>query len=290
MKRLLILFAFAACLVTGACSLGKLAYSNAAFAYTKVPPALAWMVGDYVDLSGDQKDWLRERVDAALVWHRARELPQYQHFCEEILAYAAAGSVTPAQVGDMDRELRDYYNRMLDHVTPDLADLLLQLDTDQTGQLDRKFAKDNLKMVHDAEDGTAADRSASRTKKYLVPIEEFVGDLTDAQNAIVKRYADGYEELTQYRLADRQYRQSETLRMIGAKVSREEMIAGLHRLFVETRSWRSPEYRRKLAERDEKLYAMISELAASLSMQQRAYLQTRVRGYMGDIAGLSASR
>ena len=288
-RALRIGLALAACLFAGACSLGRLAYSNAAFAYSKAPPALAWMVGDYTDLSSDQKDWLRERVDAAFAWHRAQELPQYRQFCERLLAQAADGiSVDEARAAN--KALRGYYDHTLDHVIPDLADLLRRLDGEQVGQLEQRFARDNEKMVRDAGDGSIEERAARRATKYAGHLEEFVGPLTGEQQAIVARHAARYEELTEMRLADRKFRQSETLALVRAHASREEMIAGLHRLLVDTPSWRDPAYRGKLREREENLFGMIAEVSAALSTEQREHLQSRIRGFIRDMRMLSAQR
>jgi hypothetical protein len=290
MKRAFSLAVFAAaCLLASACSLGRLAYSNPAFAYKEAPPALAWMVGDYVDLSGGQKDWLHERVRAAFAWHRVQEIPQYERFLGRMLAEAADG-ISVEEARGANKELREYYNRTLDHVIPDLADLLRGLDSEQVAQLERRFEKDNQKMVKDATDGSVEDRAAARAKKYLGHLEEFVGPLSASQRAIVARHAGNYDEAAQLRLADRQHRQVETLRMIRNRVSRDEMIAGLHKLLVDTPSWRNPDYRRKLAARDEELFAMISELSATLSPEQRAHLQSRVRGFMRDMDTLTAQQ
>jgi len=288
-RALSVALALAACLLAGACSLGRLAYTNAAFAYSKAPPALAWMVGDYADLSSDQKDWLRERVDAAFAWHRSRELPQYEAFCQRMLAQAADGiSIDEARAAN--QALRAYYDHMLDHVIPDLADLLGRLDAEQVRRLEQRFAKDNEKMLREADGGSAEERGAERAKKYAGHLEEFVGPLSDEQRAIVARHAARYEELTQMRLADRMYRQSETLRLVRAHASREELVAGLHRLLVDTPSWRDPRYRGKLREREENLFEMIAELSATLSAQQRAHLQWRVRGFIRDMQALSTQR
>ncbi len=290
MKRAIhVILAVAACALACACSLGKLAYSNPAFAYKEAPPALAWMVGDYVDLSGQQKDWLRDRVNAAFAWHRTKELPQYEKFCERMLAEAADG-ISVEEARGANAELRGYYNQTLDHVIPDLADLLRGLDAEQAARLEERFAKDNQKMVHDATAGSVEDRATARAKKYVGHLEEFVGPPDAPQRAIVLRHARNYDEATPMRLADRQHRQVETLRMIRSHVSRDEMIAGLHRLLVDTPAWRNPDYRRVLAARDEELFAMIAELSATLSAEQRAHLQTRVRGFIRDMQTIAAQR
>jgi hypothetical protein len=145
-------------------------------------------------------------------------------------------------------------------------------------------------MMKDATDGSVEDRAIARTKKYVGHLEEFVGPLSASQRAIVERHARNYDEAAQMRLADRQHRQVETLRMIRNHVSRDQMIAGLQKLLIDTPSWRDPDYRRRLAARDEELFAMISELSATLTAQQRTHLQTRVRGFMQDMKTLSVQR
>jgi len=290
MRRAFSAFALALlCLLASACSLGRLAYSNPEFAYKEAPPALAWMVGDYIDLSGGQKDWLHDRVRAAFAWHRAQELPQYERFLDRMLNEAADG-ISVEEARGANKELREYYNRTLDHVIPDIADLLLGLDAEQAAHLESRFTRDNQKMVKEATEGSAEDRAGVRAKKYLAHIEEFVGPLSESQRAIVVRHARNYDEAAQLRLADRQHRQVETLRMIRTRVSRDEMIAGLHKLLVDTPSWRDPEYRKRLAARDEELFAMISELSATLTKEQRTHLQARVRGFMKDMQTLSVQR
>lgn len=290
MKRVSTLaIAIVACLLASACTLGRLAYSNPVFAYKEAPPALAWLVGDYVALSGEQKDWLRDRVSAAFAWHRSQEIPQYQQFCERMLSEASDG-ISVDEARGADKELRGYYERTLGHVIPDIADLLRGLDSVQTAQLERRFAKDNQKMVDEAQAGTVEDRAAIRTKKYVVNLEEFVGPLSKDQHAIVARHAANYDEATQLRLADRQHRQTEALRMVRNHVSRDEMIAGLHTLLIDSPSWRNPDYRRKLAAHDEELFSMIAELSTTLSPEQKAYLDKRVRGFMRDMGTVSAQR
>src|SRR5690349_1760076 len=82
-----IVLLFAAALVLAACGglTTKLAYSNAPLAYKNLPPLLAWMVDDYVDVHGNQKEWVRDRIERVMEWHRAHELPEYRRFLERVL-------------------------------------------------------------------------------------------------------------------------------------------------------------------------------------------------------------
>jgi hypothetical protein len=105
---------------------------------------------------------------------------------------------------------------------------------------------------------------------------------------VIERYhglADFSEEL----LAERRFRQTELLALVRSRPTRARMEAGLKRLFVDTDSWRRPEYAQKLQERDLKMYTMIADLSATMTERQRAALQKRIRGFLRDIDSLTAA-
>ncbi len=279
----------AAGLLLAACTFTKLAYSNAAFAYDKAAPTLAWLVGDYVDLSGDQKHWVRERLDRAMGWHRANELPGYREFFRAVLA-RLEGPVTVEEIAQSHRELRGHYYRALEHVLPDAAELLARLDAGQVEHLQAKFEKGNRKFLEESVKGALEERRQRDARKYIDHLESWVGPLTSSQEDLVMARVREFADLSSERLADRRFRQGEVLEMIRARASREEMIAGLRRLFIDTDSWRRPEYVRKLRERDQQAYELFSALSDTLTAAQREHLAQRVRGYMHDINELTASR
>jgi hypothetical protein len=281
----LLLLALAALLA--ACSATNLLYSNVAFAYSNATPMLAWAVDDYVDLSDGQKDWVRERLARVMSWHRSRELPQYQRFLEKIET-ELEGGFSEEEVRSAHREMRMHYNRLLDQVIPHVADFLLQVDGDQVEQLERKFAEDNRKLVKE-EGGSLEERRARGAKKVIEHLEAWTGRLEPAQRELVATRLRALPDISADRMADRRYRQSETLVLLRARPDRDAMIAGLRRLLVDTETWRQPEYLQKLKERDTRSFEMISALSATLSPDQRAHVQRRLRGYVRDITELTAS-
>lgn len=278
-----------AAFLAASCSLTKLAYSNAPFAYANAMPMLAWIAGDYVDLSGEQKDSLRKRLKKAFAWHRAQELPEYRRFLESIAEKSAAGAISADDARAADRDLRAYYHRTVERVIPDIADLLLQLDADQVEQLERKFAADNDKLVRESVKDSPEERRDNRVARFVGNIEEFTGTLSPSQRGLVGERLKLAEDLTAERLADRRYQQGETLAMIRARASREQMIAGLKRLLLDTEEWRRPAYQAKLRERDSRMFDLLAALFATLTTEQRGNLQDRLRGLIRDISTLIAS-
>ena len=278
----------AATLLVAACSFTRLAYMNAPLAYENLTPVLAWMAGDYVDMSGGQKDWVCERLERAMVWHRARELPEYRRFLEDALA-RAEGPIGADDARFVHRTVRAYYHRALDHLAPDIADLLLQLDDEQIAQLEGKFEKDNKKFIKESIKDSPEERRRRDAKKYLDHLEEWVGDLTDAQRDLVYNRVASFGEFPEDQLADRRYRQAGIVAIAKGKPPREKAIDEVRRLLVRTDSWRRAEYREKVRGRDERLFQLMAELGATLSPEQRAALRSRIRRFMNDVSELSAS-
>ena len=283
----IIAVAFAA-LLAAACTFTQLAYSNVPMAYNNAPPMVSWMVADYFDMSDDQKDFVRERVSRAFAWHRARELPEYRAFFERVLAQAE-DNISVEEAAADHRELREFYHRAAERLLPDMAEFLLRLDSLQVRQMESRFNKDNRKIVGDANDGAIEERREKRLERFVTHLEQFVGSLDDSQRAMVAAYIAGQPELVDERLADRRYRQAAVLKLVQSKPPRDEAVAELRRLFIDTESWRSADYQKKLRARDRSLFELISKLSASLTPEQRAAFQKRVRGFMRDITEITAS-
>lgn len=278
----------AASLIVAACSFTRLAYMNASLAYANATPVLTWMVGDYVDMSADQRGWVRERLEKAMAWHREQELPGYRRLLEDIVA-RMEGPFGPDEARAVHGEVRACYHRALERIIPDLADFLLQLDGEQVAQMERKFADDNRKFVKESVKGTPQDRRKRDAKKYVDNIEEFTGELSDAQRDLVFTRVAEFGEYPELQLAERRYRQYEVLALARAKPPRERMIDELRRLLVKPETWRRPEYLAKVRGRDQRLFEMMAELSTTLTAEQRGYASERLRGFIRDISYLTAS-
>lgn len=283
------LLLLAAGVVLSACStLTSLAYSNAAMAYSNLTPMIAWYVDEYVEMSSGQKDWVRDRLDKAMSWHRSHELPEYRRFLDRVLAESAE-PFTVDEVGQAYADLRKHYRRTVEQVLPDIADFLMQLDAGQVAQMERKFADDNRKLVRDSLKGTPEERMQRRAKRFIGHMEGWLGTVDEPQRTLIRTHYRAIPDLVEERLAERKLRHVETLALIRARPSKEQMVAGLRRLLLETDSWRRPEYVKKLKERDRHAWEMLSGLSASLSAEQRAHLQRRIRGFMREITTLTAA-
>ena len=282
---LLAALAFAAC---SSATFTRLAYNNAALAYSNLGPMLTWIVDDYVDLDGSREDWVRVRIDRVLAWHRTEELPRYRTLLETMLAKSAR-AFEPGDIASHQGELRAAYHRLVAQVIPDTAEFISTLEPAEVEQMERKFAEDNRRFVRESVKGTPEERLERRVRRFLGHLESWVGKLTAEQKAlVVSRYPE-LRDVSEELLGERRFRQSELLALIRSRPTSPSLEAGLRRLFIDTDSWRRPEYAAKLRARDEQLHMLISDLSATLTPAQRAHLQNRIRRFLGDITTLTAT-
>ena len=249
---------------------------------------LTWIVDDYVDLDGSREDWVRVRIDRVLAWHRTEELPRYRTLLETMLAKSAR-AFEPGDIASHQGELRAAYHRLVAQVIPDTAEFISTLEPAEVEQMERKFAEDNRRFVRESVKGTPEERLERRVRRFLGHLESWVGKLTAEQKAlVVSRYPE-LRDVSEELLGERRFRQSELLALIRSRPTRPALEAGLRRLFIDTDSWRRPEYAAKLRARDEQLHMLISDLSATLTPAQRAHLQNRIRRFLGDITTLTAT-
>jgi Family of unknown function (DUF6279) len=270
-----------AALALAACSMTRVAYNNAT-------PLAVYMVDDYFDLQDAQKDFVRERLEKAFAWHRESELPEYRKFLVEVMA-RTQGPFTTEDAAWADTSMRAFYYRALERLLPDMAEFIAQLDADQATRMARRFEEENAKLAKERLKGTPAERKERRTKRFVEYVEDWTGRLDASQrDLIVARHA-AMADITDDWLADRRFRQSETLALVRAKLPREQIVAGLRRLLIESESWREPQYVAKLKQRDRVFIELVATLSATLSVEQRARMQKRVRGYLEDVTYLMAA-
>lgn len=277
-----------AALALAAAACTRLAYMNASLAYTQAPHLMAWTVESYVDLSHEQKDLLHARLDRALAWHRSQELPAYARFLESV-AQRSDRAFTDEEVGKAWADVRADYARVVEHLLPDAADLLASLDEAQIAHLQKRFDEANRKFVKESTRGTPAERRADAAKRTIGHLREWIGPLDDGQVAIVEAWARATDPLVEERLADRRYRQSETIALARTR-DRQRIVDGLRRILLDTDTWRRPELRAKFAAREQAALHMIAVLSGTLSPAQRAHLRGRIGGYVQDITRLASSR
>lgn len=269
-----------ALVASGCGSIARVAYNNA-------PQLMGWYIDDYLDLTDQQRDTVRDQLERLHAWHRAQELPQVQRALEELVKRGDRG-LTSNDAEWVYLAARGTYRRTLEAMVPEMATVLASLDASQIASLEKRFAKDNDKIKQDAA-RPEAERVKKRHKRLLEQAEEWVGPLTAAQITQLKTASDALPSIEKQWIADRVQRQQEVLKLARSKPPRDQMVAGLRRIMINPESWRDPQYAAQLKDRERAAFKMIGELAATLNAAQREHLKSKLQGYLEDVTLLAQS-
>ena len=269
-----------------ACLLALLTGCSAVeFAYNNADSYLRWQAGRYLDLDDAQADELNVRLAAFLAWHRSAALPQYARLAGEAGGRLERGASLADMVWGYDA-IRQQTREGLRRVGADTGDFLDRLTPAQIENLERRFAEDNRKFAREWLEGTPAEQRARRLKRLTHTLEDWLGELSDAQRDRVRQFNEAAPLNGEMRDRERRRRQAELLAMLHARES-------ARRLADWTAEWdrgRDPAFVRANREFADGLLAMLAELERTLSPRQRAVAVARLREYARDFQLLAAAR
>jgi hypothetical protein len=273
----------AAVLALAACSTIKLGYNNA-------ETLLLYSLNDYLDLSPEQQQLARERVNAVHDWHRATQLPDYAAFVRHAQG-KLDGEVSADDVLQFNEGLNARLAALGDRVGPDFARLALTLTPAQLERLEKKMGGDTRKARREFGRGDARDALEQRVKKYAERADFWLGRLTPEQLEIVRESLAARPTATSYWIEERERRQRELvmlLRRIQTERPSEAVATGwIQRYFAELASPPQPERRARAAAYRQHRADLIAQLINRATPQQRTLLNRRLRGFAEDFTALA---
>jgi hypothetical protein len=270
----------AACLLALAagCSALGLAYDNA-------DTWLRWQAGRYLDLDSGQTRELDKRIDAFLGWHRAEALPQYARLAGEAVARLERGASRDDLVWGYDA-VREQSRAGLRRAGAELGDFLDRLRPAQITHLEARFAAENRKYAERRLAGTPAQRRERRYRRIVEVLDDWLGELDDAQRGRIREYNERAPLDAEGRDRDRRRRQAELLALLRARAS-----AG--RVGDWAAHWergRDPGFAAANGAAASDFIGLLADLERSLSPGQRQHAVRRLRGYARDFQVLTEAR
>ncbi len=250
-----------------------------------------FMMNRYLDLSKEQKEFIKPRLRELLVWHRATQLPDYAALATE-LQQKAQQTITAGEVAALGEQSRRRAYTTINHAMLDMADITLRLTPaniktleDKFSENDEDFRKENLKV-------SVEKQQKARYDKTLDRVEEFYGSFNREQRAAIRRLSDARPLDNEVLFAERQRREQEIVALLVKverdKPSRENVVAML-KAYAD-RFERSPDPERRafmdrLHQATDEMNAQIHNLATP---QQRAKAAAKLQKLIDDFRSLSA--
>jgi len=272
-----------ALLAAAAAAAGLCGCSAVEFAYNNAGAWVEWKADGYLDLRDDQKRELNRRVAEYFAWNRREALPEYARLADEAAARLERGASREDMVWGYDA-VREQASIALGHAGAALGDFLDRLDPAQIAHFELRLAEENRRYASRYLEGTEAERRARRLERLRSTLQDWLGELNEAQLEQVRRFNDRAPLTAGWRGREHRRQQQELLALLRAQRS----DGALADWWAHWDRGREPGFVRADREFVQQLLTLLAGLERTLSAGQRAYAVARLREVARDFRELAA--
>jgi hypothetical protein len=265
-----------------ALAIGLCGCSTVRFAYENADSYVRWRMDAYLDVRGEDADWLDDRIEEFHAWHRKNELPRLALLAREADGRFADGISRDDFIWGYDA-VRQRARESLRHAAQMMAPLLDRLTPEQIRYMERRIAEENRQFRRDYLRGSERERRERRAKQVVDRLEDWVGKLSRAQVKRVREFAERAPLLDELRERDRKRLQGEVIEIIRAKQAQKRLAARIG----EWERGRDPALVAGIETWREHAIAMLLDLDGTLTREQRSRVAGNLRRYAEDFEALS---
>jgi hypothetical protein len=252
------------------------------FAYENADSYVRWRMDAYLDVQGEDADWLDDRIEEFHAWHRRNELPKLALLAREADGRFADGISRDDFIWGYDA-VRQRARESLRQAVQMMAPLLDRLTPEQIRYMERRIAEENRQFQREYLRGSEGERREKRAKQVVNRLEDWVGKLSRSQVKRVREFAERAPLLDDLRERDRKRLQAEVIEIIRAKHAQKRLAARIS----EWERGRDPAYTAGIETWREHAIAMLVDVDATLTREQRARVAGNLRRYAEDFEALS---
>ena len=165
-------------LLLAGCSTTKLVYDYG-------DKFVSWQLDSYFELNDEQEDWVEERMEIHIEWHRMEELPRYKNFLTDIQNSSKDG-LTMRELDEGYSRYEAKQRRTFERLIPDAALFMTKISREQINNLERKMTEENEEMLTQVEN--RQERIQKRRDDFLEQMEDWFGEFSPAQLAQINQW------------------------------------------------------------------------------------------------------
>lgn len=264
--------------------------SSVQLAYNKAPLLLQYQMDNYLNLTAEQEDVLRQELLTFQAWHRREALPQYastlREWSEEL---AEPHTFTAAEVLEKQAVFQDAMLSMAQQSALRLAPLLLTLTPEQQKRLESRFEKSNRDYAKDHL-RDPAQSEGQRRERFTERFENWLGPLSAPQKTTLEQWLERNPSGAALWSKERQARQQALLTLMAqarTTPSAEEAAQSLHDYFQSLANYRVSELQSQQPERQQSLATLTADLLNQMNDRQRQHLRKKLQSYAQDFEQLA---
>ena len=265
-------------LALGACSRVGLAYRN-------LDVIIPWTLSDYLDMNGEQKDWLNERLKKHLNWHCTTQLPGYLEWLDRLQSMVETNQVTDAALQARTTEAKKAIAETARQITPSAIELLQGLDDKQVAEMNDAFAKDLRKREKEYVKPPLAQQIAERGARMDKRLTDWLGPLSVSQEQRVMAWSTALGDQNTQWIANRAHWQKQFSEAVAQRQS-PQFPQQIETLLVDRDSVWTPQYRQAFANTEAQARSLFVDLMAESTREQRQRLLKKIEGVRKDFSDL----
>jgi hypothetical protein len=265
-------------LALGACNRMGLAYRN-------LDVIIPWTLSDYLDMNGEQKSWLNERLKEHLSWHCTTQMPGYLDWLERLQTMIATNQVTDDALKARTAEAERAIAETAREITPSAIELLQGLDDNQVAEMNEAFAKDQRKRQERYVKPPLDQQIKQRGERMVKRLNEWLGPLDPSQQQRVMAWSNALGDQNTQWIANRVHWQKQFSAAVAQRQA-PQFPQRIETLLVNRESLWTPAYRQAFANTEAQARALFVDLLALSSPQLRERLLTKIEGVKKDFSDL----
>ncbi|PVZ59983.1 hypothetical protein C9422_08260 [Pseudomonas sp. B1(2018)] len=265
-------------LALGACSRVGLAYRN-------LDVIIPWTLSDYLDMNGEQKSWLDERLKEHLSWHCTTQLPGYLDWLDRLQTMITTNQVTDAALQARAHEAEEAITETAREITPSAIELLQGLDDKQVADMNEAFAKDRRKRQEEYLKPTLDQQIKERSARMEKRLNDWLGPLNNTQHQRVAAWSSALGDQNTQWLANRVHWQKQFSAAVAQRHS-PQFPQRIETLLINRESLWTPAYRQAFANTEAQARSLFVDLMAESTPSQRERLLKKIEGVRKDFSDL----
>lgn len=265
-------------LALGACSRVGLAYRN-------LDVIIPWTLSDYLEMNGEQKSWLDERLKEHLSWHCTTQLPGYLDWLDRLQTMIATNQVTDAALQARAHEAEQAIAETAREITPSAIELLQGLDDKQVAEMNDAFARDRRKRQEEYLKPTLDQQIKERSARMEKRLNDWLGPLSNTQQQRVATWSRALGDQNTQWLANRVHWQKQFSAAVAQRHS-PQFPQRIETLLINRESLWTPAYRQAFANTEAQARSLFVDLMAASTPSQRERLLKKIEGVRKDFSDL----
>ena len=194
--------------------------------YNRLDVLIPEYVEGLVTIDNALENNLQQRSAALLEWHRQTQLIRYADWLRAF--QGEVGKLTVDSARRYALEAEDFWEAMSAKIDYEMAELLPLLDTKQQNELFASITEKNEDFADEYIDIDDDERRTNYYERTRDTYENWIGDLTDAQEQAIRQATDRLLDGARLRLDRRQEWQAGIQEILAGRESRQVKSQQLH--------------------------------------------------------------